>query len=1310
MSLSALLTEYAESDPKRAAGGLHALSGFDYQLRVYLADFAAALVDSTSLEAAGYRFANALEALSDYTRLDQEHLVCVQAKFTLSMETLGKSALEFTLIDRFLEAKGHPELGASIRYEVVGRASALGQPLEWAHVRLPAKAETGDVSLKHRFERLRDRGALLPPRLEHDPWWRLICTVYPHISDPFGFARRALDRCLNRGRRPADASAVRDAIAEDFLLCRREQRLPGFALKATDFTPAETTSREIMIGQSPTLKHLRDGRFMARAERVSEALLALRRVVETHTATEDEGVDIFWISGRSGCGKSVLLLQLAEALVVERAARIVWLGNSAAQLPELLRYWSEAADQYDVDYVFIDDLYDPQARDDLDLSVMVSHILHTDIVRWPVIVTCGPPEFRSVFERNSRAEGFRVHTWELSPLCAAETQQFRVWFERRTGTVPHRGPASAQQEALMISVMAEMQHGDLRPFALRFRARLVDSKLDQTLRVPLALNRLYIWTPRLWLTSDEETRLSAFNLKGDISLLSVESRAREYLKLTHPHLSEAIYNTLRTNFDARGRAEDLVIAFQQALDSDLPTAFRLLRSVATDHARLHDVDPVVLATGMATVWTERLVSNLALYGSEGAEAWVYWSRWAARDTRVGDLLGNEALLDKAISSLGIAHRFWARLWLLLWQCAPGHPELVKMALNWLAQNREQHSWSYVWDTLAEHKFQTNEFATRSSLEDETGTRVLAEMGLRWLAENDDSLGWPWVWQRLAHIQQQLPEILLRDELVDSGTNWLAKHEKWSSWSYIWQHLLSLHSDSLAGQARRSLLEIGWNWLHENENNSGWAFVWQKLLNTTEPNFYVSKAELRQLGEHWSERHANSPVSAFISLALLESELISDAEDFGYVNDDLIAWCENNRATPRWQWLWHRLFSNLGSWLSSEQRARLIACAHKWLEDNEDHDRFGFVWEKVFREEIRLGHTSAVSRLLEKGLWFIADIADDTGRDWFATWFTLRNYLTSDSANLPAAYAQRLIDPALRWLKTPHRNNVEQWRQIYKPVIYLGRRDPELLKLGIENLVQGTYLAKHANSVGFAAFLCEWFSAQDLPENLVEWICQWLVAQAEDRRGISSWQRFHRATETALTQGPFAGWSRLRRTLDEFPPVGIQHWDRLIAAFHAREPVRGRIVKHVRSGMHKSKGWGFIVDVGINAYLPYDQFDYRKIRSPETIIGNTYEFEITRVDIEKFQIDLSRRPLLEQELKTKLAALTPGAPVRGTVSAIRGYGAFVDLGFSDALLYAGETATGKVTDLSLGQEISAKVLRIDLAKLRIWLTTKEAHVK
>jgi len=61
----------------------------------------------------------------------------------------------------------------------------------------------------------------------------------------------------------------------------------------------------------------------------------------------------------------------------------------------------------------------------------------------------------------------------------------------------------------MISVMFEMAHGDLRPFALRFRARLVADHLENALTIPLAINRLYIWAPKHWLSRRTKRRSSA---------------------------------------------------------------------------------------------------------------------------------------------------------------------------------------------------------------------------------------------------------------------------------------------------------------------------------------------------------------------------------------------------------------------------------------------------------------------------------------------------------------------------------------------------------------------------------------------------------------------------------------------------------------------------------------------------------------------------------------------------------------------------------------------------------------------------------
>lgn len=44
--LKSLLERYRQAEPRRSTGGLHALAGFDFQLRVFLADFVEALARS----------------------------------------------------------------------------------------------------------------------------------------------------------------------------------------------------------------------------------------------------------------------------------------------------------------------------------------------------------------------------------------------------------------------------------------------------------------------------------------------------------------------------------------------------------------------------------------------------------------------------------------------------------------------------------------------------------------------------------------------------------------------------------------------------------------------------------------------------------------------------------------------------------------------------------------------------------------------------------------------------------------------------------------------------------------------------------------------------------------------------------------------------------------------------------------------------------------------------------------------------------------------------------------------------------------
>lgn len=236
-SLCALLDAYIRAQPSRALGGVRALSGFEYQIRAYLADFAEALAGGDGLQQSGEGFAHALEVLSDHTRRDGDLTVCVQVKRTLTTATLADAAAEFVLVDEFLEGRLEPAVHAKVRYECAARGG--DSTVVWDRVKLPSKVTSTRPGLTLRLDSLRQQGRLLSPRIERDPWWRLIASVYRQLDDPFAFAREALDLCLSRGLDAEGAARVRDGIAECFARRRTSAMPPYEYLVPEDFAAAD---------------------------------------------------------------------------------------------------------------------------------------------------------------------------------------------------------------------------------------------------------------------------------------------------------------------------------------------------------------------------------------------------------------------------------------------------------------------------------------------------------------------------------------------------------------------------------------------------------------------------------------------------------------------------------------------------------------------------------------------------------------------------------------------------------------------------------------------------------------------------------------------------------------------------------------------------------------------------------------------------------------------------------------------------------------------------------------------------------------
>jgi len=113
-------------------------------------------------------------------------------------------------------------------------------------------------------------------------------------------------------------------------------------------------------------------------------------------------------------------------------------------------------------------------------------------------------------------------------------------------------------------------------------------------------------------------------------------------------------------------------------------------------------------------------------------------------------------------------------------------------------------------------------------------------------------------------------------------------------------------------------------------------------------------------------------------------------------------------------------------------------------------------------------------------------------------------------------------------------------------------------------------------------------------------------------------------------------------------------------------------------------------------------------------GNTLEFKVIKLDRKRNNVVLSRRAVVEasmgEERAKLLETLTEGAIVHGVVKNITEYGAFVDLGGIDGLLHITDMAWRRVRHpsevVTVGQELSAKVLKFDAEKNRVSLGIKQ----
>jgi small subunit ribosomal protein S1 len=133
------------------------------------------------------------------------------------------------------------------------------------------------------------------------------------------------------------------------------------------------------------------------------------------------------------------------------------------------------------------------------------------------------------------------------------------------------------------------------------------------------------------------------------------------------------------------------------------------------------------------------------------------------------------------------------------------------------------------------------------------------------------------------------------------------------------------------------------------------------------------------------------------------------------------------------------------------------------------------------------------------------------------------------------------------------------------------------------------------------------------------------------------------------------------------------WNRIEEAYNDQRTVEGPVIEVVKGGL--------ILDIGLRGFLPASLVDIRRVRNLDSFLCQRLECKVIELNRSRNNVVLSRRAVLEEERKEEreriLTSLEEGMIVRGTVSNLVDFGAFVDLEGIDVLIHISELSWRRV---------------------------------
>ncbi|MBI2095291.1 MAG: 30S ribosomal protein S1 [Candidatus Omnitrophica bacterium] len=168
----------------------------------------------------------------------------------------------------------------------------------------------------------------------------------------------------------------------------------------------------------------------------------------------------------------------------------------------------------------------------------------------------------------------------------------------------------------------------------------------------------------------------------------------------------------------------------------------------------------------------------------------------------------------------------------------------------------------------------------------------------------------------------------------------------------------------------------------------------------------------------------------------------------------------------------------------------------------------------------------------------------------------------------------------------------------------------------------------------------------------------------------------------------------------------QGWDRVVEQIEEGKTVEGKVTRKVKGGL--------MIDIGVEAFLPASLAFLKGFGSLNSLLGQTIQVKIVKINPSRKNIIVSRKDLLEkekQESKAKfLEELEVGVIRKGVVKNITDFGAFVNLGGIDGLLHITDMSWGRISHpsemLKVGDKVEVKILSFDKETMKVSLGLKQ----